>query len=88
MRYAFLIVITLFCSCERHEGATRERKLDETDSLFVTREVPKLSIEIPSEGMKILREYHQVWSEARPERIDVKATVREGKTVYRGVPSK
>ena len=87
MRYLFFIGMLLFCSCERHEAAARERKVevDETDSLFETREVPKLSIEIPSEGMKILREYRQVWSQARPERIDVKATVREGKTVYHDV---
>lgn len=85
MRYLFLVVMTLFCSCERHEGAGREQKLDGADSLFVTREVPKLSIEISGEGMKILRDYHQVWGEARPERIDVKATVREGNKVYKDV---
>ena len=85
MHYIFLIAMVLFCACERHEGAGRDQKLDGPDSLFVTREVPKLSIEIPSEGMKILREYHQVWRETRPERIDVKATVREGKKVYQDV---
>ena len=85
MHYTSLIAIMLFCACERHEGAAREQKLDETASLFVTREIPKLSIEIPIEGMKILREYHQVWRETRPERIDVKATIREGTKVYQDV---
>ena len=94
MRYAFLIAIALFCSCERQKGAAvsrqvdetddlvaREvpnlsiengapvsRQVDETDDLFVAREVPSLSIEIPDEGMKVLREYQQVWRQARPER--------------------
>jgi hypothetical protein len=85
MRYVLLIAISLFCSCERHEGAPRDQKLGETDDLFVTREVPSLRIEIPAEGMKVLRDYHQVWRQARPERIDVKATVREGTKVYEDV---
>ena len=90
MRYIFLTAIMLFCSCERHNGAAPgpkvdEPKVDETDSLFVTREVPKLSIEIPEEGMKVLREYRQIWRQTRPERIDVKATIREGKKVYQDV---
>ena len=35
--------------------------------------------------MKVLREYHQVWRQTRPERIDVKATIREGAKVYKDV---
>ena len=54
------------------------------DELF-TGPVPRLQIEIPAEGMKILHDYKQVWRETRPERIDVQATVREGGKVYTNV---
>jgi len=47
--------------------------------------VPSLRIEIPAEGMRVLRQYHQVWRQPRPERIDVQATVREGTRVYTNV---
>jgi hypothetical protein len=69
----------------RGESGSAERKGDETDYLFVDRRVPRLNIEIPPEGMRVLREYHQVWRQERPERIDVKATVREGAQVYKDV---
>ncbi len=55
-----------------------------SDELF-TGPVPQLQIEIPAEGMKVLRDYQQVWREKRPERIDVQATVREGGKVYTNV---
>ena len=54
------------------------------DDLF-TGVVPRVQIEIPAEGMAVLRQYHQVWRQARPERIDVKATVREGASIYTNV---
>src|SRR5437773_1489830 len=47
--------------------------------------VPSLQIEIPAEGMQVLRQYHQVWRQPRPERIDVRATVREAGRVYTNV---
>jgi spore coat protein H len=47
--------------------------------------VPVLRIEIPDAGMEVLRQYNQVWRQKRPERIDVKATVREGEHVYTNV---
>src|SRR5204862_3053488 len=47
--------------------------------------VPTLRIEIPAEGMQVLRQYHQVWRQPRPERIDVRATVREAGRVYTNV---
>jgi spore coat protein H len=47
--------------------------------------VPELRIEIPAEGMRVLREYHQVWRQKRPERIDVRARVREGGRIYSDV---
>jgi spore coat protein CotH len=65
-------------------GAEAE-KPDETNYLFGERAVPRLSIEIPPEGMEVLRTYRQVFKQKRPERIDVKATVREGDQVYKDV---
>jgi len=47
--------------------------------------VPSLRIEIPVEGMRVLRQYHQVWRQPRTERIDVQATVREAGRVYTNV---
>src|SRR5712691_11079647 len=54
------------------------------DDLF-TGPVPVLRIEIPPEGQEVLRKYHQVWRQQRPERVDVRATVREGGQVYSDV---
>src|SRR2546425_591854 len=47
--------------------------------------VPALRVDIPDEGMKVLRDYKQVWRQPRPERIDVRATVREGERTYTNV---
>jgi spore coat protein H len=85
MRNLVWVGILLFWSCERNEAGASKGKLDETDYLFVTREVPRLNIEIPAEGMKVLREYRQVWRQTRPPRIDVKAIIREGNQVYTDV---
>jgi hypothetical protein len=35
--------------------------------------------------MAVLKDYRQVWKQARPERIDVRATIREGEHVYTNV---
>ncbi len=53
------------------------------DELFST--PARIRIEISEEGMKELREYVQVWRQSRPERVDVRATVREGGKVYTNV---
>ncbi len=84
MGNVLLVAIVLFCACNRRGNALAQ-KVAQPDSLFVTREVPKLSIEISEEGMEVLRGYRQVWRQPRPERIDVKATVREGTKVYKDV---
>jgi hypothetical protein len=55
------------------------------EDLFTNGLVPHLQLEIPSEGMEVLEKYRQVWGKPRPERIDVRATVREGKAVYTNV---
>src|SRR5512138_2319113 len=55
------------------------------DDIFSHTVVPRLEFQIPPEAMKVLREYHQVWRQPRPERIDVKVTVREGANTYTNV---
>src|SRR5262245_22205032 len=55
------------------------------DELFNHSVVPQLEIEIPPEGVKVLENYRQVWGQPRPERVDVKVTVREGGVVYTNV---
>lgn len=55
-----------------------------SDALF-TGPVPRLQIEIPAEGLKVLESYQQAWRQARPERNDVSVTVREGGRVYTNV---
>jgi spore coat protein H len=55
------------------------------DDLFTNGPVRHLQIEIADDGMKVLRSYHQVWGQPRPERVDVKATVRQGGAVYTNV---
>ena len=80
-----IAVILLIGSFARSKEASGEAKSDETKYLFVDRAVPQLKIEIPPEGMEVLREYRQVWRQERPERIDVKATIQEGDHVYKDV---
>ena len=55
------------------------------EDLFAGGIVPSLDFQIGPEAMKTLRDYHQVWRQPRPERIDVQPTVREGERVYTNV---
>jgi hypothetical protein len=55
------------------------------DDLFLAGTVPRLRIEVPPEGMETLREYLQVWRQKRPERVDVRATIRDGDKVFTNV---
>jgi spore coat protein H len=57
----------------------------EGDELFSGGVVPNLRIEIPADGMRVLRSYHQERGQPRPPRVDVQATVREGDKVYTNV---
>jgi hypothetical protein len=66
-------------------GVNSQPAFTSGDELFTTFFVPHLEIEISPEGMKVLENYRQVWGQPRPERIDVKATVREGRAVYTNV---
>ncbi|HTD66831.1 MAG TPA: CotH kinase family protein [Candidatus Limnocylindria bacterium] len=56
---------------------------DPTDDLFAS--ALRMQIEIPDEGMATLRGYKQIWRQPRPERIDVRVTIREGGRVYTNV---
>lgn len=55
------------------------------DELFSGVVVPNLRIEIPAAGMRVLRNYHQEKGQPRPERVDVRVTVREGERVFTNV---
>src|SRR5580765_6518254 len=55
------------------------------EDLFVGGVIPVLELQIPPEGMKVLREYHQVWRQPRPERVDAQVIVREGGHIYTNV---
>src|SRR6266478_710605 len=57
---------------------------NEADRLFASQQIPHLRIEIPPEGMEILRHYQFDINDLM-ERTNVLATVREGKTVYTNV---
>lgn len=74
----FLILIIALAADARAKGKHI------SDDLF-TGPVPSFRIEIPREGMERLRQYRQVWRQDRPERIDVRATVRVGDAVYTDV---
>ena len=71
-------------ACCQASAASYSKKNTAGDKLFAG-PVPRIRIEIPAEGMAVLREYNQVWRETRPARIDVRATVREGGNVYTNV---
>src|SRR5436305_1956419 len=71
-----LLIIGLLAACAAFAR-------DTNDDFFAA--APRIQIEIPPDGMKVLRDYKQVWRQPRPERIDVQATVREGGSVYTNV---
>ncbi len=72
-------------ACTLSLGLSAVPAADESNALFSGTTIPRLRIEIPEDGMKVLREYRQVWGQPRPERIDVRATVRDGDQVYTNV---
>src|SRR5437773_1539714 len=75
------LIAVLFALAVWLKAPAKEKENDPADAPF-TGPVPVLRIEIPPEGQEILRNYHQVWRQQRPERVDVRATVREGDQVY------
>lgn len=55
------------------------------DELFLRTTVPSIEIEIPADGMEVLRRYHWRRDLDDPPREDVRVTVREGSAVYTNV---
>jgi hypothetical protein len=81
-RFALLLIIAAAAGFSSAHAASYTKA--EVDSqLFST--PSRIRIEIPDEGMKVLRDYVQVWRQTRPERVDVRATVREGGRTYTNV---
>jgi spore coat protein H len=81
---SLLVMGLALAMCCQATAASYAKKGIAGDELF-TGPVPRLRIDIPSEGMAVLREYNQVWRQTRPPRIDVRATVREGGKTYTNV---
>src|SRR5687767_2978740 len=75
----------MMACCGAHAAKYRPAASPAGDDLFVTGVVPQLAIEIPPDSLATLRAYHQVWRQARPQRIDVRITIREGALVYTNV---
>lgn len=83
---SLVLMVAYSVTCSSHAAPATDRSPSSNgDELFTNGLVPHLQLEISRDGMKVLEEYRQVWGQPRPERIDVKATVREGKTVYTNV---
>lgn len=77
---AFLILLGVFAIPQRCLPVDKA-----ADDFSADATIPRLRIDIPPEGMAVLKEYHQVWKQPRPERIDVPVTIHEGDTVYTNV---
>jgi len=79
LRSGFAFLLSL---CFAANGVAKQKAIGE--ELF-SGPVPVLKIEIPAEGIETLRQYHQAIRQERPQRTDVRATVREGAQVYNDV---
>jgi hypothetical protein len=77
---ALILIVLRFDAGGREIYGQPSRSADELFS-----RVNRLQIEIPPAAMEVLRNYNQVWRQARPERIDVQVTVRDGQNVYTNV---
>src|SRR5882762_8640203 len=82
-RVALLVAVAAFLNPRSTSGA-QVAKDGDTGKLFTGKTIPHLRIEIPSEGMEILRHYQFDINDLM-ERSNVLATVREGQTVYTNV---
>lgn len=83
-RICLCVALALSLSFSALAKDKKDKDENVADELF-SGPVPALRIEIPEAGMATLRQYDYVWRQKRPERIDVKATVREGQNVYTNV---
>src|SRR5258708_3935518 len=79
-----LLVVVWWVSFSGHVLAASNPAASESDRLFASQRIPHLRIEIPPEGMEILRHYDFNINDLM-ERTNVLATVREGKIVYTNV---
>jgi spore coat protein H len=77
--------LVLAGACAVHAASYRPKATPAGEDLFMQGVVPRLAIEIPPDSLEVLRDYKQVWRQARPKRIDVQITIREGKSVYTNV---
>ncbi len=82
---AVMLVVVGGAAGRSHAAGTPPSTSANGDDLFTNNLVPHLQLEISGDGMNVLEKYRQVWGRPRPERTDVKATVREGKAVYTNV---
>ena len=71
------------CSAKASESKEKAGIFDE--SIFTNRAVPQIQITISDEGMATLRRYHWKWGGNDSERVQVRATVKEGAGVYTNV---
>ena len=81
--------LALLVAASVHESPAAEpaavRSSNPSDELFTRKTVAGIQIEIPEAGLAVLREYNWRQSPATSPREDVRATVREGNTVYTNV---
>src|SRR5262245_51189640 len=87
---AFSVLRLLCClafatACVVQGASYRPKAGSAGEDVLVQGVVPRLSIEIPPDSLEVLRDYKQLWRQARPQRIDVKVAIREGKNVYTNV---
>lgn len=80
-----ILLVGLAFAIWRNAGAASYTRKESAGGELFTGPIPRLRVEIPAEGMAVLREYNQVWRQTRPERTDVRATVREGEKTYTNV---
>ena len=83
MRLIWILRLVMCLSGVVSLRAASYARAEAGDELFST--PARIRIEIPDEGMRELREYVQVFRQTRPERVDVRATVREGGKIYTNV---
>src|SRR5438270_349307 len=80
-----LLIVLIWRSPLAESAEAKPEERTAGDDLFNGEVVPRLELQILPDGMKVLQQYHQVWRQPRPERIDVAVTIREGERVYTNV---
>jgi hypothetical protein len=79
----FILTGGVISPAKASESKEKPAKFDE--SIFTNRAVPRIQITISDEGMATLRRYHWKWGGNDSERVQVRATVKEGAAVYTNV---